>query len=46
MRSTAGGVTQINSCLDLAQLYRLGVKNLGTEIELSWRPHFVDGLEL
>ena len=44
--STAGGVTQINSCPDVAQLYRRGVKNLGTEIELSWRPHFVDGLEL
>jgi len=41
-----GGVTQINSCPDVAQLYKRGVKNLGTEIELSWRPGFAEGLEL
>ncbi|WP_395399869.1 TonB-dependent receptor [Pseudoduganella sp. UC29_106] len=44
--ATLGGVTQINSCPDVAQLYKRGVKNLGTEIELSWRPGFAEGLEL
>lgn len=44
--STVGGVTQINSCPDVAQLYKRGVRNVGTEIELTYRPHMIDGLEL
>ncbi|MYN16051.1 TonB-dependent receptor [Rugamonas sp. FT107W] len=43
---TQGGVTQINSCPDVAQLYKRGVQNVGTEIELSWRPAALEGLEL
>jgi outer membrane receptor protein involved in Fe transport len=44
--ATQGGVTQINSCPDVAQLYKRGVQNIGTEVELSWRPSALDGLEL
>lgn len=44
--ATQGGVTQINSCPDVAQLYKRGVQNVGTEVELSWRPAGLDGLEL
>jgi outer membrane receptor protein involved in Fe transport len=44
--STLGGVTQINSCPDVAQLYKRGVRNVGTEIELTWRPRMLEGLEL
>ena len=44
--ATQGGVTQINSCPDVAQLYKRGVRNVGTEVELSWRPAAVSGLEL
>ncbi|SFU27770.1 TonB-dependent receptor [Pseudoduganella namucuonensis] len=44
--SSLGGVTQINSCPDVAQLYKRGVKNVGAEVELSWRPREVEGLEL
>ncbi len=44
--SSLGGVTQINSCPDVAQLYKRGVKNVGAEIELSWRPRMIAGLEL
>ncbi|KQV87205.1 hypothetical protein ASD15_28610 [Massilia sp. Root351] len=44
--ATQGGVTQINSCPEVAQLYKRGVRNIGAEVELSWRPAAVDGLEL
>lgn len=44
--ATQGGVTQINSCPDVAQLYKRGVQNVGAEVELSWRPAAVEGLEL
>jgi outer membrane receptor protein involved in Fe transport len=44
--ATQGGVTQINSCPDVAQLYQRGIRNIGTEVELSWRPAAVQGLEL
>lgn len=44
--ATQGGVTQINSCPDVAQLYKRGVQNVGTEVELSWRPAALTGLEL
>jgi|GEM_PF-1695492 len=43
---TQGGVTQINSCPEVAQLYERGVQNIGAEVELSWRPAAVAGLEL
>jgi outer membrane receptor protein involved in Fe transport len=41
-----GGVTQINSCPEVAQLYKRGVENVGAEVELRWRPTLLDGLEL
>lgn len=41
-----GGVTQINSCPDIAQLYKRGVENVGAEIELNYRPRVLEGLEL
>lgn len=44
--SSLGGIPQISTCPNVAQLYKRGVKNVGTEVELSWRPSFVDGLEL
>ena len=44
--ATQGGITQINSCPDVAQLYGRGIQNVGTEVELSWRPAAVEGLEL
>lgn len=44
--ATQGGVTQINSCPEVAQLYKRGVKNIGTEVELVWRPAALAGLEL
>jgi outer membrane receptor protein involved in Fe transport len=44
--ATQGGVTQINSCPEVAQLYKRGVRNIGAEVELTWRPAAVDGLEL
>jgi outer membrane receptor protein involved in Fe transport len=44
--ATQGGVTQINSCPEVAQLYKRGVRNVGAEVELSWRPAAVEGLEL
>jgi len=44
--SAIGGVTQINSCPEVAQLYKRGVENVGAEVELSYRPRFVEGLEL
>jgi outer membrane receptor protein involved in Fe transport len=44
--SSLGGVTQINSCPDVAQLYKRGVKNIGAEVELSFRPKLAQGLEL
>lgn len=44
--ATLGGITQINSCPEVAQLYKRGVKNVGAEVELSYRPALIDGLEL
>ena len=44
--SAIGGVTQINSCPEVAQLYKRGVENVGAEVELMYRPRFVEGLEL
>jgi outer membrane receptor protein involved in Fe transport len=44
--ATQGGVTQINSCPDVVQTYKRGVENVGAEIELSYRPRLVEGLEL
>lgn len=44
--ATQGGVIQINSCQDVAQLYKRGVQNVGAEVELTWRPAAIDGLEL
>ena len=44
--SAVGGITQINSCPEIAQLYKRGVENVGAEVELSYRPAMIDGLEL
>jgi outer membrane receptor protein involved in Fe transport len=44
--ATQGGVTQINSCPEVTQLYKRGVQNVGTEVELTWRPAALEGLEL
>lgn len=44
--ATLGGITQINSCPEVAQLYKRGVKNVGAEVELSYRPALIEGLEL
>ncbi|GGY30884.1 TonB-dependent receptor [Pseudoduganella albidiflava] len=41
-----GGVPQISTCPRVAQLYKRGVENVGAEVELSWRPAAVEGLEL
>jgi outer membrane receptor protein involved in Fe transport len=43
---SVGGVPQIATCPNVAQLYKRGVENVGTEVELSWRPAQLDGLEL
>jgi outer membrane receptor protein involved in Fe transport len=44
--ASLGGVPQINSCPDVAQTYKRGVRNVGTEVELSFRPRMIEGLEL
>lgn len=44
--NTVGGVTQINTCPEVPQLFRRGIKNLGAEIEMTWRPAMLEGLEL
>jgi outer membrane receptor protein involved in Fe transport len=44
--ASTGGIPQINSCPDVVQTYKRGVRNDGTEIELSFRPRMVEGLEL
>jgi outer membrane receptor protein involved in Fe transport len=44
--SSVGGVPQIASCPLVAQQYKRGVENVGTEVELNWRPAVLDGLEL
>ncbi|MET0982692.1 MAG: TonB-dependent receptor [Telluria sp.] len=44
--SALGGVTQINSCPEVAQLYKRGVENVGAEVELAYRPAVIEGLEL
>lgn len=41
-----GGVVQINQCPEVAERYRRGIRNFGTEIELAWRPAALEGLEL
>ena len=44
--TSAGGVPQISTCPNVAQLYKRGVENVGAEVELSWRPAAIEGLEL
>ncbi|HWU79385.1 MAG TPA: TonB-dependent receptor, partial [Caulobacter sp.] len=44
--SVAGGVTQINTCPEVGEIYQRGVRNLGAELELAWRPDALKGLEL
>lgn len=44
--AVSGGVPNINACPLVYQTYQRGVRNYGTEIEASWRPERVKGLEL
>lgn len=44
--TSLGGVPQISTCPNVAQLYKRGVENVGAELELSWRPAAIEGLEL
>lgn len=44
--AVTGGVPNINSCPDVREFYRRGVKNLGVEIEAAWHPRALQGLEL
>jgi outer membrane receptor protein involved in Fe transport len=41
-----GGVPDINSCPEVREFYKRGVKNLGMEIEVAWRPRLIEGLEV
>jgi len=44
--AVAGGIPQINSCPTVNEFYRIGIQNIGTEIEATWHPRAVTGLEL
>lgn len=44
--AVVGGVPDINSCPEVREYYRRGVKNTGIELETAWRPQAVRGLEL
>lgn len=44
--TVTGGVPNINSCPEVREFFRRGVKNKGLEIEAAWRPQAVRGLEL
>jgi outer membrane receptor protein involved in Fe transport len=44
--AVSGGVPDINTCPEVREFYRRGVKNAGVEIEAAWRPELVRGLEL
>lgn len=41
-----GTIVDINSCPSVRERYRRGIQNLGTELELNWRPSAVKGLDL
>lgn len=42
----SGTVIDINSCPSVREFYRRGIQNLGTELELNWRPSALKGLDL
>jgi len=42
----AGTTVDINSCPLVREFYRRGIENVGLELEASWRPPEVKGLEL
>jgi outer membrane receptor protein involved in Fe transport len=44
--TVTGGVPNINSCPEVREFYKRGVKNLGVEVEAAWHPRFVQGLEV
>lgn len=44
--TVSGGVPNINSCPEVREFYRRGVRNKGIEIEAAWRPQMIRGLEL
>ena len=41
-----GGVPDINTCPEVREFYRRGVKNLGIEVDATWRPRILEGLEM
>lgn len=44
--AVTGGVPNINSCPEVREFYKRGIKNTGVEVEAAWRPQAVKGLEL
>jgi outer membrane receptor for ferrienterochelin and colicin len=40
------GIPDINSCPEVREFYRRGVKNIGVELEATWHPRILQGLEL
>lgn len=40
------GIADINTCPLVTEFFERGVKNIGAEVEFSWRPEFVEGFEL
>ena len=44
--TVTGGVPNINSCPEVREFYKRGVKNIGVEVEAAWRPQAVKGIEL
>lgn len=41
-----GGVPNINACPEVREFFSRGVKNKGVEVEATFRPEFVPGLEV
>lgn len=44
--TVTGGVPNINSCPEVREFYKRGIRNTGIEVEAAWRPQAVKGLEL
>jgi outer membrane receptor protein involved in Fe transport len=41
-----GGVPDINTCPEVREFFTRGVENTGVEIEATWYPQFLEGIEL
>ncbi|MDE2369898.1 MAG: TonB-dependent receptor [Burkholderiales bacterium] len=41
-----GTVVDINSCPQVREFYRIGIQNVGAEVEVAWRPPAAKGVEL